>query len=94
MSEVIAGVKQRYGFNLQNSDVSNARFFLKKAGGVKGVRRVKVRKQRGSLAAAKPAPVAAAKPVEVAGDVVSATLDLVAAVGLEQARAIISGLGK
>lgn len=98
-SEIIAGVKTVYGYDIKNGDVSNARAFLRKSGGkVKGIRKVKGRKKIGTLAERRAAKAAAAQPAAVtatsSSDVVSATLDLVAAVGLAQARAIIAGLGK
>lgn len=108
-SDIIAGVQSQHGFEIKNGDVSNAKAYLRKAGDNKGIRKVKGRKKIGTLAerrAAKAAAnntavnntanTAAPKPVATAssGDVVSATLDLVAAVGLAQARAIIAGLGK
>lgn len=109
-SDIIAGVQSQHGFEIKNGDVSNAKAFLRKAGDNTGIRKVKGRKKIGTLAerrAAKAAAnntavthtantAAAPKPAATtsSGDVVSATLDLVAAVGLAQARAIIAGLGK
>ena len=94
---VIAGVKSQFGFELKNADVANAKTSLKKSG---KVRAVKVRKARPtallSTSNAGKSVMSGTTHVGTSNDVdvVSATLDLVAAVGLDQARAIIAGLGK
>ena len=86
-AEIVAGVKEQYGYDLKNGDISNAKSYLRKASGKKALRKVKGKKRGMAAKSAAPAVKAAA-----ATDTVSATLDLVAAVGLEQARAIIAGL--
>ncbi|MDB5387299.1 MAG: hypothetical protein JWM11_2945 [Planctomycetaceae bacterium] len=96
-SEIIAGVKSQLGFDLKSADVSNAKTSLKKSG---KVRAVKTRKTRPTaLLSTSTAGKSAMSGTEHAGtsndvNIVSATLNLVAAVGLDQARAIIAGLGK
>ena len=98
-AEIIAGVKSEYGFDLKNADIANAKTFLRKSVKSPGKSSVKTRKTRPALIKAKlPRKAKTAKP-EIGGktstgDVVSATLDLVAAVGLDQARAILAGLGR
>ena len=93
-AEVIAGVKSQFGFDLKSADVANAKTSLKKSGKVRAVkmRQTRITTLLSTSKSAKSGTTRAGTSNNV--DIVSATLDLVAAVGLDQARAIIAGLGK
>ena len=99
-AEIISGVKSEYGFDLKSADIANAKTFFRKSGKTRGDGAVKTPKiRRSTLIKAKlPRKSAATNPETggkmSSGDAVSATLDLVAAVGLDQARAILAGLGR
>lgn len=99
-ADIIAGIKHEYGFDVKAADIANAKTALKKTGALKSVRKPKASAKRRPAAARSPSASKSAGAGTTstssprAIDIVGATLSLVEAVGLDQARAIIAGLGK